>query len=309
MGGLGSGRRRTRTSVADCRVIEIGELCDAGRCASQPRGEIRWLGERTGVMRARLSYTIAEQRWPGGDVLLTLTLRYRQRLMASESRDEIVLVGGGGRRFYGECPFCERPVRKLYAPPGEEHFLCRSCHRLVYRRVPQQEARAALADAEAAMGSLLEGLYELSPATTKARSAAARRRDLEALLRMLEDELPLEPQELRIYCLRLAKAGLSLRQIAALVGSSKSSVARFLAAGRQGLDTRALLAERLQRYRAFPAMPLGDDPKALDEHANMIARHVRRFRLNRAPRSEPEERVLIAEGANHEVSAAGEEPI
>lgn len=38
-----------------------------------------------------------------------------------------------------------------------------------------------------------------------ARSAAARRRDLEALLRMPEDELPLEPQGPRIYSLRFAR--------------------------------------------------------------------------------------------------------
>jgi hypothetical protein len=50
-----------------------------------------------------------------------------------------------------------------------------------------------------------------------ARSAAARRRDLEALLRMPEDELPLEPQDPCISSLRFAKAGLSVRQIAALV--------------------------------------------------------------------------------------------
>jgi len=295
MGGLGSGRQRTMTSVADCRVIEIGELCDAGRCASQRRGEIRWVGERTGVMRARLSYTIAEQRWHGGDVLLTLTLRYRHRLMAPESRDEIVLAGGGGRRFYGECPFCERPVRKVYAPPGEEHFLCRRCHGLVYRRMPQQEALAALADVQAAMGSLLEGLYELSPATTKARSAAARRRDLEALLRMLEDELPLEPQELRIYCLRLAKAGLSVRQIAALVDSSKSSVQRYIAAGREGIDMPDLVRERLRRSSRSFFAPWSDDPKALRGQVKTLTSYTKRLGLHRLPATEPEVKVLIPE--------------
>jgi hypothetical protein len=62
------------------------------------------------------------------------------------------------RPFAAACPFCERPVRKLYAPPGEEHFLCRRCHDLVYRRIPQQESLAALAAVQAAIGCLFEGL-------------------------------------------------------------------------------------------------------------------------------------------------------
>jgi hypothetical protein len=41
---------------------------------------------------------------------------------------------------------------------GEEHFLCRRCHDLVYRRIPQQESLAVLAAVQAAMGCLFERL-------------------------------------------------------------------------------------------------------------------------------------------------------
>ena len=306
MGGLGSGRRPTRASVADCRVLEIGELCDAKRCARHPRGEIRWLSRRTGRTRARLFYVITEEPWPDGATLLILALRYQMTLTAPESRERIVLSGGGGVRFLAECPWCERAVRKLYAPPDAEHFLCRECHGLVYRRLPHAEA---LADVQAAVGPLLKGLYELSPEPASARSAAAKRSALQALQDTLEGELPLGAQELRIYCLRLAKAGLSLRQIAALVDSSKSSVGRYLLAGLRGVDMKALTIERLERLWAYPAVPAGDDPKALREQVMMIGRHARRFHFNRASGSEPEERVLIAESADDEVSTAGEEPI
>ena len=71
---------------------------------------------------------------------------------------------------------------------------------------------------------------------------------------------------------------------------------------------RALVAERPYRYRAFPAMPLGDGSKALREQRKMIGRHARQFGCCHAPASEPEERVLIAEGAADEVSRGGGGP-
>lgn len=302
MGGLGSGRRATHASVADCRVIEIGELCDAKRFARCPRGEIHWVASDKGLTRARLLYAIGEQPGPGGATLLTLTLRYHRTPSATASQERIVLAGGAGRRFLAECPSCARPVRKLYAPPGAERFLCRVCHGLVYRRMPQQEALAAL---QAAMGSLLEGLHEVSPATG-ASSAAAKRSARQALLSTLEEERPLGPQELRIYCLRLAKMGLSVRQIAALVDSSKSSVQRHLAAGLDGIDRRALIAERLERLWALPPVPSADDPGTLRQQVMTIGRHARRLGLHRAPGREPEERVLIVDDGDEEVSTASE---
>jgi hypothetical protein len=52
-------------------------------------------------------------------------------------------AGFGGERVWFSCPACEKPVRKLYLPPGEERFLCRECHGLSYasrqRRVPAWE--------------------------------------------------------------------------------------------------------------------------------------------------------------------------
>lgn len=304
MGGTGSGRGRTKTSVADCRAIDIGELCDAGRLASHPRGKIRWVEARSGYTRGRLSYTIAELLWFGGEVLLTLTLHYRNRPGAPQGCTDIVLVGGGaGRRYYAQCPFCERRVRKLYGPPGEEHFLCWRCHGLVHRRVPALEKRAAQADLQAARGSLCEGLYRPSPAS---ESPAALKASSELLLGMLHNEKPLEPQELRIYCLRLAKAGYSLRRSVALVGISKSSVARILAAGLGGVDSMALLDERLERYSSLPQVDEEEDNLGLiSAQLAVLQQRARRYGRNRErPEREPERRVLIAQGPDDEVSAA-----
>ena len=305
MGGTGSGRGRTKTSVADCRAIDIGELCDGGRLAGRPRGEIRWVEARSGYILGRLSYTIAELLWFGGEVLLTLTLHYENRPGAPHSCTDIVLVGGGaGRRYYAECPFCVRRVRKLYAPPGQEHFLCWRCHGLVHRRVPALEKLAAQADVRAAIGSLWQGLYRPSPA---GESPAALKASSELLLGMLRDEKPLGPQELRVYCLRLAKAGYSLRRSAALVGISKSSVARILAAGLGGVDSWALLDERLERYWSLPQVDEEEDSLGLIcAQVAVLQQRARRYRRNRVvpPEGEPERRVLIAQGPDDEVSAA-----
>jgi len=305
MGGLGSGRQPWRRSVDESRELEIGELADGDRLASQPRGEICWVDERSGEIRACLSYAISTGCWAATARTSILALRYRQTPSSPESRECMLLLCGAGGRWVAECPRCGRPVRQLYSPPAADYFLCRGCYGLVYRRQPKTEA---LAQVRAAMGSLLDGLYEL-PATPEARTAAARRRAREALLRMLADELPLSAQELRIYCLRLRKLGLSLRQIAALVDCSKSSVARYLAAGLDGVDIEALVSEWLERFAAFPALAAGDDATALRAQLKMIRRHARLFGLYRATASEPEERVLIAGRADEEAGTASEGPI
>ena len=108
---------------------------------------------------------------------------------------------------------------------------------------------------------------------------------------------------MRIYCLRLAKAGYSLRQIAALVYYSKSSVQRYLAAGLQGVDMRALVNERRKAYWAPSPAPEDDDPKALGEELAAIDRGLQWLDLYRTNTSEPEERVLILADAEEAAGA------
>jgi hypothetical protein len=126
---------------------------------------------------------------------------------------------------------------------------------------------------------------------------------------MLQDEriLILDPQELRIYCLQLARVGYSLRQIAALVGSSKSSVGRFVAAGLAGVDMAKLQAERLSRYEwnSEPTVSPGAGTRELLAAWKIMQRRERRYRANREPLADPaEKRVLHLQGPDEEISAA-----
>jgi AcrR family transcriptional regulator len=103
-------------------------------------------------------------------------------------------------------------------------------------------------------------------------------------------------QQCRLDCLRLRTAGLSLRQIAARVGVSKSSVQRYLAAGPAGIDLLELYRERLletglDRYRSLADGSL--TPGAIARELREIDREAKRFGLYRHSATENEERVLF----------------
>jgi hypothetical protein len=181
-------------------------------------------------------------------------------------------------------------VRTLYAPPGAEGFACRSCWGLIYRRSHADETLAYVAEVAGPTMRELRALPKRTRCRPRRRYVAA---PPAALLRELEAEPPLGESELRLWCLRLRAAGLSYRQIAALLECSKSSVARYCAAGRAGIDAMALVRERLQRASLGAAPPQGDELRGLDTYLRALHRHALRLGLYHHPLSETEERVLI----------------
>ena len=241
MGGPGSGQRPSTFCVADCRCLSIAELEAAAR-RHPPGGEAIWRARSGGEILAHLHFTISEEHWPQGTTLRVLALRYRTDRAEAESRERLIF--DPDRRALAHCPACERPLRKLYPPPGAVHFLCRACHGLVYRSAPRSDGLAAL---QAAMGGLQRRLYADYTEIETPPTAAERQRALLELLAILEDERPLFDCELRLWCLRLRAEGLSLRAIGRATGVSKSSVARYLAAGPEGIDRVELHRERFAR--------------------------------------------------------------
>lgn len=293
MGGPGSGRRRRKTTVEACRILDIGELCDAGALRRLPRGEIVWRSERSGRTLACLAYSVAEVAPWFGEPTLVLDYLYWPTLDAPHSGGRIVLRGGEGKRYAAECTGgdCKRWVRKLYAPPGEELFLCRRCHDLTYPGT----FRRALALYREVMGPVLKELLDIEREGFQAPPPSAGRAAQEATASALEFDEPDGPQELRLACLRLRKAGLSLRQIAARVGVSKSTVQRYVAAGPAGIDLSELFGERLER--AF----LGFDERALRQMPT-VAR-AKRLAFYPPPAGEPEVKLLFREGGDMESAA------
>jgi hypothetical protein len=291
MGGLGSGRRRTRLGVDECRALEVGELCPRGRWLSQPRGEVLWRSRQGGEIRGRLSYAISGQESAPGELLLGY--RYAHQGVSLAFERDVELDCSPGKRSYLYCPRCSARVRTLYAPLGAELFACRSCYGLIYRHSGADDTLAYLAEVA---GPAIRQLRAL-PKRTRHRP---RRRYVvappAALARELEAQPPEGESDLRLWCLRLRAAGLSYRQIAALVGTSKSSVARYCADGRAAIDVTALTRERLQRAWVGPVAPPDDDRGSLDVHLRAMHHHALRLGLYHHPLSETEERVVMVAG-------------
>jgi AcrR family transcriptional regulator len=109
------------------------------------------------------------------------------------------------------------------------------------------------------------------------------------------------PQECRLACQRARAAGLSLRQIAARLGISKSSVHRYLAAGTAGIDLVELYRERqmeagLDRYASFADGSL----RAIARELHEIDREAKRFGLYRHSATEDEEKMLFRDERSSE---------
>jgi len=171
VGGLGSGRRRTRLGVDECRALELGELCDQGRWMRQPHGEVRWRSRRGGETLARLTYVIGGQGDATEDLLLTY--RYECEGAGLSAAHEVEIDCAPGKRLHAYCPACGRRVRVLYAPPGAEHLACRSCYHLVYRR---SQWREQLSYVQEVAGPALRHLQALAAAHSPPGAAPLRAR-------------------------------------------------------------------------------------------------------------------------------------
>jgi hypothetical protein len=287
VGGLGSGRRRTRLGIDECRALEIGEFCDQGRWREKPRGEVLWRARRSGEMLARLTYVIRrEERAAAG---LLLAYRYVRAGAGPSAAHGVEFDCAPGQRAYASCPACGRRVRSLYAPLSAELFACRTCYRLVYRRSQEDEMLAYVQEVAGPAMRQLEALPRRTRRRARRRYVAA---PPAALARELEADLPYGEAETRFWCLRLRASGLSYRQIAALLELSKSSVARYCVAGPKAISAQALVCERLEQAAAEPAPPEGDDLRALDAYLRATRHHALRLGLYHHPLSEREERVV-----------------
>ncbi len=278
MGGPGSGRARQRWAVGDCRCVSVGELLRHGRRAAPPGGEVVWQRVGSDQVSGSLTFQLTEEidPLPGTVALIEL---YYQALPQGRTIHQWITLERRAREILGHCPDCQGAVRRLYALPGAERFACRACQGLVYRRPSQrQRQEQGLDELREAMGPLLEatlvvdGLLDDLPAGVRPR-----RRRVAELLAILEEERPLFDCELRLWCLRLRAEGLSLRAIGRATGVSKSSVARYLAAGPEGIDRVELHRERFAR--AADARLAGLGALSLQAQLRELARATKRLGL------------------------------
>ena len=244
MGGPGSGRRPSRTAVHEARCLDIGELCDAGRLQAHPLGEVSWRGEDE-KPRESLRYRIATRALDGEQILT---------LERSIDPDQVLVLDVvAGKATCALCPWCGQPARKLYVLTGQSQFRCWRCWGLVYRGHTKPAARWLSYQRKLA-NPVLDLLVDLPQRVRHRPWRSYVEAPAPELAAELAGELPLGPQELRLWCLRLRQVGLSYRQIARLTESSKSTVARLCLEGRAGIHLLSLIDECEQREQ--PRWPL-----------------------------------------------------
>jgi hypothetical protein len=163
MGGPGSGRPPLgdkAVPVEDCLTI------DATRVVRRRRhkvGRWEWLDGFNNVL-CSLRYELYTE-----DARGWLTLDYKVGTPAHRLSYSVPLQTTfphfGGVRWWFTCPltvegqYCGRRVRKLYLPPGERFFGCRSCHRLSYASSQSHDKRLS-----ALVRRLLSGEVSLTDA-------------------------------------------------------------------------------------------------------------------------------------------------
>ena len=285
MGGPGSGQRPSKFCVTDCRVLSIAELVAAAR-RHPPGGEVIWQAKDDGAVRGRLSYSIGEERRPEGTQLPVLALRYRPTPTAAESRERLIL--DPDKPALAHCPSCEQPLRKLYAPPGAAHFLCRACHGLVYRSARKGDELATL---QAAMGGLLRGLYADYAVIERPPTAAERERALARTAYQSRGRAP----PLRPGAARLVSAP----------GQGGPLFAGHRPPHRRLQEQRAALPGGRPSWRrpprAQPRAPYRYDEAQLSglaglplrAQAQLLGRHVRKLGLDRHSAQDLEEKLVL----------------
>jgi hypothetical protein len=157
MGGFGSGRwgwHSKKTTVEDCKTLDLHQLAREGSFVAWRTASLRWLrGEQE---TGSIGYTVR----PRGDGLL-LVLSYRWNQAGGEWQSielpiplETTRPRLGGLRWWGRCPLavsgvaCRRRVAKLYLPP--------------VRTAPDTEAsgRPGLTHQSILMRRFAQGLYK-----------------------------------------------------------------------------------------------------------------------------------------------------
>jgi len=135
MGGMGSGNQQwdKKTLVENCLTLDVTEaLYLAG---PEPEADV-------------------DKPW----WLFALYRRHLLGIMDRGKNDVILRTQDGGRysipisytpvaghprarRPWFICPECKQRAKKLYLPPGEAFFYCRTCHGLTYRSQQERPQR------------------------------------------------------------------------------------------------------------------------------------------------------------------------
>lgn len=121
MGGLGSGPRRKKRTVAECFSLDVNRLLRMG-LFHRPAGRLCWQDELAA------DYELPQTENGERQLVLSHSTDWpEQRISLATTR-----LVSGGLRWWFVCPRCDRRAAKLYLPPTERMFGCRVCYDLAY---------------------------------------------------------------------------------------------------------------------------------------------------------------------------------
>ena len=129
--------------MEDCLVLDMNKLVrDGVVIEGQKAGTLLWKSIYTGEEKACIRYDL--------ELIEPCNLRFYLMYTITAGRNEgefavketiqftTTRPNFGGKRWWFICPLivnefaCGRRIGKLYLPPGEKYFGCRSCHDLTY---------------------------------------------------------------------------------------------------------------------------------------------------------------------------------
>ena len=139
---LGRGRYpwSHRKTVESSLVLSAKQLRESGFFppVDGTRGRFEWTFSRFEERRTSIGFAIYDNFLHRCWILNLYYHRLNPMEGTSELKTQLVLLqttrpNYGGVRYWLTCPFCGSKAAKLYLPPSETEFACRSCHDLVYQ--------------------------------------------------------------------------------------------------------------------------------------------------------------------------------
>jgi hypothetical protein len=122
-------KRPAKTTVEKCLTLDAPALKRAGYLAPGP-GRRRLDVKRNHRFLATLHLQMDESRLLlDGDLYPSWTIMTPVSAALDVVRTPTL---NQGERVWFSCPGCGKPVTKLYLPPGQADFRCRTCHHLTY---------------------------------------------------------------------------------------------------------------------------------------------------------------------------------
>lgn len=138
---MGRPRWTDRLTVEECSWIDIEAMHRDGVLVSPP-GTRWWVVWKDGEGKAEATLAYSVVATSGCAIALRINGKPTDGQAGSDFTYLIEIATSrprfGGRRYWFRCPVvcngthCDRRVRRLYLPPGQQIFACRICYNLTY---------------------------------------------------------------------------------------------------------------------------------------------------------------------------------